>query len=106
MAVDQFIFGHRAEKATWLYIVGCEPDDIPHLPIRGGSPTHCVRPTRAYPRLPSITKREREATPPAFAAWLVELARSCKIGRSTAAPKRSALMNKRGQEGIDKEYSK
>jgi len=77
MAVDQFIFGHRAEKSTWLYIVGLEPDDLPYLPIRGGSPTHCVRPTKNYPRLPSITKREREATPPSFASWLVELARRC-----------------------------
>lgn len=78
LAVDQYIFGHRAEKATWLYVVGCDPDDIPDMPIRGGRPTHCVRPTKSYPRLPSITKREREATPPAFAAWLVELASRCR----------------------------
>lgn len=75
MAVDQYIFGHRAEKATWLYIVGCEPDDLPYMPIRGGSPTHCIRPTKRHPRLPSVTKREREATPPAFAEWLVDVAR-------------------------------
>lgn len=78
LRVDQFIFGHRAEKATWLYIVGCGPDDLPHIPIRSGRPTHCVRPTKSYPRMPSITKREREQTPPAFAAWLVTLARRCR----------------------------
>lgn len=85
IAVDQFIFGHRAEKSTWLYIVGCDPDDLPHMPIRGGSPTHCVRPTKSYPRLPSITKREREATPPSFAAWLVEVARRCRVTAMEAA---------------------
>jgi len=84
MAVNQFIFGHRAEKSTWLYVVGCEPDDIPYMPIRGGRPTHCVRPTKSYPRLPSITKRER-ATPPAFAAWLVELARRCHVTATEGA---------------------
>ncbi len=77
--VDQFHWGHRAEKRTWLYIVGCEPDDLPPIPKREGSPTHCVRPTKAYPRLPSITKPEREKTPPAFATWLVELARKCHV---------------------------
>jgi hypothetical protein len=75
--VDQWRWGHRAEKRTWLYIVGCNPDDLPPIPEREGRPTHCVRSTKAYPRLPSITKPEREQTPPAFAEWLVELARRC-----------------------------
>jgi hypothetical protein len=73
--IEQFHFGHRAEKSTWLYLVGLEPRDMPAIPRREGRATHCVRPTRAYPRLPSITKAEREHTPPALAAWLVELAR-------------------------------
>lgn len=77
MAFDQFHFGHRAEKATWLYIVGCHPDDLPPIPHREGSPTHCIRPTKSYPRLPSVTKAEREHTPPALAEWLVEVARRC-----------------------------
>lgn len=75
--VDQFHWGHRAEKRTWLYIAGCEPDDLPPIPRREGEPTHCIRPTKAYPRLPSVTKPEREATPPAFAEWLIEVARRC-----------------------------
>jgi hypothetical protein len=78
MEVQQFHWGHRAEKATWLYIVGIGPDELPPIPIREGRATHCVRPTKSYPRLPSITKREREATPPSFAEWLVEVARRCK----------------------------
>ncbi len=75
--LDQWRFGHRAEKLTWLYIVGCEPDDLPPIPEREGKPTHCVRPTKSYPRLPSITKPEREHTPIEFAKWLVEVARRC-----------------------------
>jgi len=75
--IDQFRWGHRAEKMTWLYIVGCEPDDLPPIPRREGEPTHCVRPTKHYPRLPSITKPEREHTPIEFAKWLVEVAKRC-----------------------------
>lgn len=44
----------------------------------------CVRPTKSYPRLPSITKPEREHTPPALAEWLVELARRCGQMRAAA----------------------
>lgn len=76
LELDQFHFGHRAEKRTWLYVVGCKPDDLPPIPLREGKPTHCVRPTKAYPRLPSITKSEREHTPKAFAEWLIAVARS------------------------------
>lgn len=74
MEIQQFHFGHRAEKATWLYIVGCHPDDLPEMPFREGKATHCVRPTKSYPRLPSITKAEREHTPPRLARWLVDIA--------------------------------
>lgn len=77
MEIQQFHWGHRAEKKTWLYIVGCAPDEIPDMPFREGKATHCVRPTKSYPRLPSITKQEREHTPPQLAHWLVGLARMC-----------------------------
>ncbi|MFV3415300.1 hypothetical protein ACNFH8_23800 [Pseudomonas sp. NY15436] len=83
LEIEQFHWGHRAEKATWLYIVGCSPSDIPAIPRRSGKPTHCVRPTRSYPRLPSITKAEREHTPPALAEWLIKLARrTCQPGKT------------------------
>lgn len=76
IALDQFHFGHRAEKSTWVYVVGAS--SYPAIPVKPGRATHCIRPTKSYPRLPSVTKAEREHTPPAFAQWLVELARSCK----------------------------
>lgn len=75
--IEQYHFGHRAEKSTWLYIVGADPQDLPPIPRREGRATHCVRPTKSYPRLPSITKAEREHTPPELARWLVELASRC-----------------------------
>lgn len=78
LPIEQFHWGHRAEKATWLYIVGCQPSDIPPIPWRPGRATHCIRPTKSYPRLPSVTKAEREHTPPQLAAWLCDLARRCK----------------------------
>ena len=78
--LDQFHFGHRAEKRTWLYVCpapGVALQGLPPIPQRPGEPTHCVRPTKHYPRLPSITKAEREHTPTALALWLVEVARRC-----------------------------
>ena len=80
--VEQFHWGHRAEKATWLYIVGLDSGDLPATPSRTGRPTHCVRPTKKYPRLPSITKPEREHTPVDLAKWLVDLARRCRVRES------------------------
>jgi hypothetical protein len=77
LAIHQYEFGHRAEKATLLYIVGCDPEDLPEIPLRLGEATHCIRPTKSYPRKPSVTKPEREHTPRPLAEWLVELARRC-----------------------------
>lgn len=88
--VEQFWWGHKAEKKTLLYIVGCPIGELPTMPVRFGEPTHVIaRPGRTRKKLkpgsagrkPWVSKAEREHTPPAFAAWLVELARRCK-GRS------------------------
>lgn len=80
LIVDQHWFGHRARKRTRLYIVGCEPTDIPTMPMVLGEATHTVGlwsgRDKAKAR-PSISKPEFEATPPQFAAWLVELAKRC-----------------------------
>jgi len=79
--VQQHWWGHRAQKRTRLYIVGCEPRDIPDMPMRLGEATHTVGLWSGRERetcRPSIAKHEYEATPPALAEWLVELARRCK----------------------------
>lgn len=86
LPIFQHWFGHRAEKATFLYICGCEPRDIPDMPLKIGRATHCIRPTKSYPRLPSVTKAEREHTPPELAEWLCELARRCKPLSGEANP--------------------
>lgn len=77
LPINQHSFGHRAEKKTWLYVCGCNPQDIPDLPLVLGRATHCIRPTKSYPRLPSVTKAEREHTPPPLTEWLAALARRC-----------------------------
>jgi hypothetical protein len=74
--VWQSAYGHRANKATWLYLVG-EP-----LPLRWDRPTgtHQVgfHDQRGKARnKPTLGRREANATPPEFAAALVELARRC-----------------------------
>ena len=77
LPIHQHWWGHRAEKATLLYIVGCEPANVPTLPYRMDEPTHVVQSRKQTGYRPHITKAEREHTPPALAKWLVELAESC-----------------------------
>jgi hypothetical protein len=77
LEIRQCDWGHRAEKLTWLYIVGVPAGCVPLLPARS-EPTGVIKPRRDVPRtLPIITKAQREHTPPALAVWLVELARLC-----------------------------
>lgn len=84
--IRQCDWGHKAEKLTWLYIVGCHPDDLPAMPPRG-EPTGVIKPQRGVPRdhRKIVTKAEREHTPPALAAWLVDLARRCRVPALEAA---------------------
>jgi hypothetical protein len=85
MIVAQSWWGHKAEKLTRFYVVGCEPWEVPDVPIRLGRATHVIasataRQRRDHPDFrPEVTKAEREHTPPELAAWLVELARRCKV---------------------------
>lgn len=84
LPIHQHWWGHRAEKKTWLYIVGCAPGDVPPLPYRMDEPTHTVsssgrrRDGTCLKARPELTKAEREHTPPDLAKWLVELAARCK----------------------------
>lgn len=78
LGIHQHWWGHRAAKATLLYIVGCAPRDIPSMPaLRLDEPTHVVQTNATSGGRPHITKAEREHTPPELAVWLVELARRC-----------------------------
>jgi len=77
LAAPQQWWGHKAAKETWFYVVGCEPYDIPDVPLVLGEATHVVQSRKRHDSRPHITKAEREHTPPDLAIWLVELARRC-----------------------------
>jgi hypothetical protein len=88
LVVYQSSFGHRAEKATRLYIVGIEPAQMRMTPLILGEASHIIGTSgrrRDGGRLrrgdsgwrPEVSRVEREATPVAFAHWLIELAESC-----------------------------
>jgi hypothetical protein len=79
LAAPQKWWGHKAEKETWFYVVGCEPREQPDLPLVLGEATHVVQSRKREDYRPHITKAEREHTPPELALWLVELARRCHV---------------------------
>jgi hypothetical protein len=85
IAVHQNEFGHRAVKPTWLYVCGCEPGDLPDLPLLLGRASHVIaqmRTRRDGTRIrksdqgwrPEVSKAEREHTPVALAKFLVATA--------------------------------
>lgn len=94
--VDQGMYGHRARKATWLHYVGTSSP----APMLWGRSTASVRldngcHSRAEriemlaaiargERQPNelMGKRERAATPPAFAEALLDLARNARAERA------------------------
>lgn len=80
LPITQHWRGHRAEKKTRLYIVGCLPQDIPPYPMVLGEASHTIGlySGRKPGHRPDLPKAEREHTPPALAEWLVELARRCR----------------------------
>ena len=85
LPIVQWWWGHRAMKATWLYIVGVEPGDVPPIPLRLGEATHVVTPWAGLRKgmpgyRPRLRQPEREHTPIELARWLVELAGRCRVG--------------------------
>ena len=79
LGIHQNAFGHRAEKRTLLYIVGCAPRNLPPIPHGLNYPTHVIQTNRRAGGLPHVSRAEREATPPALADWLCQVARSCQV---------------------------
>lgn len=61
--VDQRNFGHRAQKKTWLYIVGIRKKDILAEPLRFDNSN--------YQPVHIMGKHERDATPLQFAEYLI-----------------------------------
>lgn len=85
LAVSQYWWGHKAEKRTWLYVVGLSMAELPAIPYRMGYPTHIIgssmrrKGERGW--MPGTTKAEREHTPQQLAEWLVEAARRVREAR-------------------------
>jgi hypothetical protein len=86
-SVDQSVYGHRAQKRTWLYYVGdAEPTPLDRRTLR----TRCLIASRPGRRkadrerlgLEIMDEAERELTPTAFAEVLLGLAR---LARTKAA---------------------
>lgn len=80
LQVEQHWWGHKARKATWLYITGCDPRDVPAIPLCFTEPEYVVAPSRRPGRAPCkhLPKSLREHTPIDFALWLIELVKICK----------------------------
>lgn len=91
-AAPQKWWGHKAEKATLLYIVGVGPRGIPDVPYLMGEATHVVAKARGFRGRfdrpgyrPELSRRGREHTPIDLAAWLVDLARRVRMPQEIAA---------------------
>ncbi len=70
LLVDQGWWGHPAPKPTYLYVVGCEPGQVPDIPVQL---------QRAGGRVLSLPVADRERTPVEFARWLITLASLCSV---------------------------
>src|SRR5574343_130109 len=95
LAAPQKWWGHKAEKDTWFYVVGCEPGEIPDLPYVMGEAAYVVQSRKRHDYRPHITKAEREHTPPKLATWLVELAAKCKPANAELSGR---LLNEQNKE--------
>lgn len=76
LCVSQYWFGHKGEKATWLYIVGIDRKELPPVPLRLGYPVN-VFAGSSRRQEPGARHSLRSATPIEFARWLIEVALQC-----------------------------
>lgn len=70
LPIRQQWFGHPARKDTWLYVMGCDPADVPPIPLVLGEASRTVE---------SQHRAAREKTPIELALWLLDLAQRCRV---------------------------
>lgn len=99
LAMPQFWLGHKADKATWFYIVGVPPDDI-EIPFRLGEAEFVVQTRKRERYKKHIPKRERERTPRECAEFLIDLALRVLPVREQS-PSGSERTSARGQSPLD-----
>ncbi len=94
--VEQGHYGHRARKATWLYVNGCEWRDLPLLkwgPSAGerldegfhSKAERAAARAAGRPPKPRLSTAENAATPAHFAAVLLGIAERTGCARQEAA---------------------
>lgn len=64
LCINQKDFGHRANKKTFLYIVGCKPKEIPEIELNLN---------QAQTTIEKMGRAERESTPEKLIEWLIQL---------------------------------
>jgi len=80
--VWQSAYGHRANKATWLYCVG-NPLPAKWERVKGFYQVGFYDQRGKEANKPTLPKREANATPVEFARFLISIARNCITSRST-----------------------
>ena len=107
LGITQHWWGHRATKATKLYIVGCSPADIPDMPaLVLGEGTHVIaQDSRRLAhgdvrKRPECTKAEREQTPPKLATWLVDLSRLVRMPANMGIDRPAAFGGSVSNDGL------
>lgn len=90
--VDQVSWGHVARKRTRLYFVGVDQMSVIASVRTGGTPTHWCSGSRnprrskgaggiAPPGIKFCSAQQRRRTPPQFARWLVDHAKTAMVRR-------------------------
>lgn len=67
VSILQSWFGHRAPKATWIFVAGLKPIHLPTLPF-------ALEDRRKFRAVEHMSRREREHTPISLAQWLLQCA--------------------------------
>lgn len=74
--VYQRAYGHRASKATWLYVVGPKPVELDWSDPEPEATVSFLT-NHGGGDLPRLGKKEAKASPPAFRNLLISIARKC-----------------------------